>query len=432
MVDQLSSRLASLRIERRGPPPPAGSPKPGPSGRRLLALGLLAASVAMSAEFAVPAIEARWFRTPVHFTEVVSVSPAAASVRLTSAGYVVPLRISRVAPKVTGKVLAVRVAQGEHVEAGQELVTLDPTDDDASIAVARRRVDAARARARSADTHVGAERAQLGETELQFERERRLAGLGATATGVAEDLGARVKSLRLKVEGAQADALVARTEAEVEAADLAAQEIRRGNLILRAPIAGVVITRPPQPGEVVSPQPPGVSVDMGSLQIADLESLTVETDVPEARLHLLRLGAPAEIRLDAFPERRYAGKMVEITPRVDRSKATVAVRVAFAAATDGVLPDMAARVSFLDAPLDDAALAQPPKTVVPKAALASRAGGQVVFTVEDDTVHAQPVQLGAGSADGFELMAGPRPGTRVVADPPETLADGQRVRAISD
>jgi multidrug resistance efflux pump len=66
--------------------------------------------------------------------------------------------------------------------------------------------------------------------------------------------------------------------------------------------------------------------------------LTVETDVPEPRLHLLRLGAPAEITLDAFPERRYAGKMIEITPRVDRSKATVAVRVAFTAATDGVLP----------------------------------------------------------------------------------------------
>lgn len=428
---QLSSRLASLRIERAAPSPEPATRALVGRRRGLMILGLLGVGAALFA-LARPAVEQRLFRTPVSFTEVISVSPAAASVRLTSAGYVVPLRISRIAPKVTGKVLTVSVSQGQPVEAGQELVTLDPTDDEASIAVAQRRVEAARARARSAEASIAIQRAQLAETELQFERQRRLAAHGAAAAGVAEDLGTRVASLRLQIEGAQADARVARAEAEVQAAELAAQEVRRENLILRSPISGIVITRPPQPGEVISPQPPGVSVDMGSLQIADFRSLTVETEVPEPRLHLIQLGAPAEITLDAFPERRYPGKTVEITPQVDRATATVAVRVAFTGPTDGVLPEMAARVSFLDAPRDAAALSEPPKIVVPQAAIAERDGSQVVFSVEDDIVRAEPVRLGARMAAGYELIAGPRPGTRLVANPPDTLVDGQHVRAQTD
>ena len=76
----------------------------------------------------------------------------------------------------------------------------------------------------------------------------------------------------------------------------------------------------------MSPQPPGVSVDMGSVEIADFDTLMVETDVPEQRLHMVTIGGPAEIVLDAFPSRRYRGRTEEITPQVNRSKATVIVR----------------------------------------------------------------------------------------------------------
>ena len=95
----------------------------------------------------------------------------------------------------------------------------------------------------------------------------------------------------------------------------------------------VLETLAPQPGEVVSPQPPGISIDMGSVQVADFDTLMVETDVPEQRLHMVTLGSPAEIVLDAFPARRYRGRTEEITPQVNRSKATVIVRVSFHANT---------------------------------------------------------------------------------------------------
>jgi len=364
----------------------------------------------------------------VSFTEVSSVSPAEASVQLTSAGYVVAQRVSHVAPKVPGKVIGVHVTQGQRVKPGDLLLTLDGADDQANLTAARSGVKAAWARAESVKATAATLRAELEEGKLQSARQERLAREGVSASGTAEDLAARVNSLRLRAAAAQAEAAASAADAEARAADVAAMETRLVNLVLRAPISGVVVTKPPQEGEVVSPQPPGVSVDMGSVQIADFDSLMVETDVPEQRLQMVKLGTPAEIVLDAFPSKRYRGITAEITPQVNRSKATVIVRVGFVDEKEGVLPDMAARVSFLSQALDQKAMKEPPKIIVPSSAVAERGGGKVVFVVEEDVVRMTPVKLGPSFGRGYELVEGPRPGTRLVASPSETLADGQRIK----
>jgi HlyD family secretion protein len=132
--------------------------------------------------------------------------------------------------------------------------------------------------------------------------------------------------------------------------------------------------------------------------------------------------------LDAYPEKRYRGAVKEITPEVDRAKATVIVKVGFADETTGVLPDMSARVSFLEKELDQEALKIPPKTVVPGSAVTERAGGKVVFQIESGKVRMVAVQLGPAFGSGFELVKGPAAGTQVVSDPPQALADGQSIK----
>ncbi len=200
---------------------------------------------------------------------------------------------------------------------------------------------------------------------------------------------------------------------------------------MRAPFAGTVLRKLSELGEVLSPAIPGSSI--GVVIIATLDDLEVQADVSESQFSKVKLGTPAEIILDAFPDRRFAGKVSEIRPTVDRSKASVTVKVKFVDNSDGVLPDMAAKVSFLAHALRADQLKAAPKLVAPSAAVVTRDGQSVVFAVDTDGhVRKEPVTVvgplgGAGSAM-VELSNGPPTGTRVVLRPSNELADGRSVK----
>jgi len=220
-------------------------------------------------------------------------------------------------------------------------------------------------------------------------------------------------------------------EAEVKAAKAEVTALRVDLQYMRvlAPIDGTVINEPPEVGELV-----GTDIGGGRdkvIELADFSTLMVETDIPEARLHMVRVGSPTEITLDAFPGRRYRGEAVEISPRVSRAKATIEVKVKFVDTAQDVLPDMSARVSFLTEAIDPATLQEKPRTVVPASAVVDRAGAKLVYVVEGDLVRLHTVTLGERIGSGFELLSGPPVGTRLVADPPRELADGQQVKEKS-
>jgi RND family efflux transporter MFP subunit len=407
MNDRLASDLASLRIDRRAP---AGSGGGRSLVRWLAWLVALAAIGVAGWRFGLPAIEARVFKTQVDLTEVALVSPAQAQVQLTSTGYVVPQEQVDLSSKLVGRVEKANIREGSAVKAGQVVFELDASDQRVAVASAQARVAAARARAATA-------RAQLAEVVLQRDRERRLAASGAIAQATADDLTARAKSLEEQVHAADADVMASQAEVAALATNLA-------NTTIRAPIDGRVVNKPLLPGDVVSP---------GTVlaRIADFASIVVETDVPEARLQRAKIGAPCEVVLDAYPDKRWRGEVVEVSPQLNRAKASATVKVRILDRDETVLPEMAARVSFLDAPLDQAKLKEPPKAIVPGSAVVDRAGAKVVFVLEEGKVRMTPVALGAPFGDGFELANGPPPGTKLVRQPPDGLADGQAIKERS-
>jgi RND family efflux transporter MFP subunit len=266
---------------------------------------------------------------------------------------------------------------------------------------------------------VATARATLAETDQQARRQRQLAERGVAPAANAEDLEARVASLREATRASEAEVKAA--EAEVGALKVDLQYMR-----VFAPINGTVLSKPPEIGELVGTDFAGASDKV--IELADFSTLMVETDIPEGRLHLVKVGSPCEITLDAFPGRRYRGEAVEVSPRVSRAKATVGVKVKFVDAALGVLPDMSARVSFLNAPLDAAAMKAETKTIVPASAVVDRGGAKVVFVLEEETVRMRTVALGEKLGEGYELKDGPAVGTRLVSEPPAKLADGQRVK----
>jgi len=264
---------------------------------------------------------------------------------------------------------------------------------------------------------VQSAKAALGETQVQLDRESRLFAEGLSPKANSEDLSARMKALEANVKAAESEVAAASAEVKTAAVNL-------GYLTITSPISGRVVSKPPQLGELVG----ALTLTPLTIEVADMSSLVVETDVPEARLEQVKPKAPCEIVLDAFPSKRYRGEVLEVSPKVNRQKATVKVKVRFADDTGGVLPEMAARVSFLTKPLDAESMNVPPKTVVPASAVAERAGGKVVYVVDGDKVKMTTVQLGPPFAGGFELAAGPAPGTRLVNNPGADLADGQRIK----
>jgi RND family efflux transporter MFP subunit len=319
-----------------------------------------------------------------------------------------------VASKVMGKVKAQHVREGSKVKAGDVLLEIDPTDQQAAIASASSQAAAARARILTA-------KANLNEIELQAKRAQSLATEGIGPKGAADDLNARAASLKEMVKASEA-------EAKAAEALTGALRVNLTSYTVTAPISGTVVNKPPEVGEFIGPQPAGVAIDMGGVQIADFSTLMAEVDVPEQRLSQVKIGGPAEIVLDAFPSKRYRGKAIEVTPKVNRTKATVTVKVAFVDENEGVLPDMAARVSFLSGELDKEAMKAPPKVIVPGSAIADVNGSKVVYRLESGVVRVTPVTLGPAFGTGFEVQSGVSSGTKIVNNPPPGLADGQKIK----
>src|SRR4051794_20185502 len=152
-----------------------------------------------------PAIEASIFKTEVAVTEISTVSPAQASVTVTSTGYVVPQVISKVGAKIAGRVAKVHVKEGSVVKAGDVLVELEAMNQRTTVAAAGSRAIAAQAR-------VDTARANLAEIQQQVERNRALVDRGALGKASLEDLEARAKALDQGVKAADAEARAAQAE----------------------------------------------------------------------------------------------------------------------------------------------------------------------------------------------------------------------------
>jgi HlyD family secretion protein len=403
MSDPLAD-LSQLRIDR--------TPRRAASGSwvKVAAVVVGLAVVGAAGTYGLRAAQGSLMKPEVEVTEIGWVSPAQATIDLTSTGYVVPQHVAKVGAKVTGRVTKVNVHEGQEVKTGDLLFELDPTDQKSAVASAQARAMAAGARAQTA-------RAQLAEQKATYERDKRLVAAGAINKSEVDDLALRLDSLEAQVKAA--DAETAASQAEVSALS-----ITLGSFKVPSPIDGIATTKPSEVGDVVGP----LSV---LVELVDFSSLLIETDVPEARMGVVKKGGPCEVVFDAYPDKRQRGEVVEIGPRMNRAKATGLVKVKLLDPGVSERPEMAARVSFLAKALDPNEMKEPPKVVVPDAAVADRAGAKVVFVVDGEKVHTVTVTLGEALAGGFVLKEGPKPGTRLVKNPPPTLNDGQAIKEKS-
>lgn len=402
----LTDDLASLRIDQ--------SARAGSSRRGLwIVLGLLVLVFGAGAWLWSQRVQAAAVTTATVTAR--SGAAAAPGAVLNASGYVTARRRATVSSKVTGKVLEVFVEEGKPVRAGQVLARLDDAQVRAALAVAEAQLESARRGAAE-------DEARLREADLSFGRREQLVQQQVISRAELDTARAEVESLKARIALAQQQVKVGESLVSQRRTDLA-------DMIVRAPFDGVAISKDAQPGEMISPVSAGGGFTRsGIATIVDMSSLEIEVDVSESYINRVRPDQPVEAVLDAYPDWRIPGHVITTVPSADRQKATVKVRIGFEQLDPRILPDMGVKVSFLAeraAPSTDAAPRA--RLLVPKAAVRSIDGKDVVFVVRDGRVERRAVSVGGADGDTVETLSGVTAGETVVVDAPATMKDGDSV-----
>ncbi len=343
-------------------------------------------------------------------------SAAAANSVFDASGYVVARRQATVSSKVTGKVLEVFVEEGMSVEKDQVVATLDDTTQQAQLAVAVAQAESARA-------FLAEINAQLGNARKELDRIRDLAGRGLAsqasldaADSLHDELSARLGTGRENVRVAESNVALAKDALN--------------NMTIRAPFAGMVVTKNAQPGEMISPISAGGGFTRtGICTIIDNDSLEIEVDVNEAYIQRVKGKQRVSAVLDAYPDWRIPAEVIAIIPTADRQKATVRVRIGFLERDERILRDMGVKVSFLNADPQAPATRAVQGVMIAGAALRSDANGDFVWLLRDGVVERRSVELG-GPRDRPQVLvqSGLVVGDVVVRNADSPLTSGQAVK----
>ncbi|MFL5277630.1 MAG: efflux RND transporter periplasmic adaptor subunit [Myxococcales bacterium] len=403
----VADELKSLRIEREERP----SRLPG-WATAAIAVVVVIAILAVAWKVLAPRI----FVPEVETTAVSLVSPAQAQQLLVATGYVVPQRQANISPRIGGRVAKLFVEDGTVVKKGQLLAVLEDADFKAQVLQAKADVAAAKAREKRAE-------ADLFEAQHAYDREKMVQSKGVSTPAALDQVTARLAGAKAQLEATRSETEAANARVEVARVNLA-------NCYVRAPFDGRITQKLTDIGEIVfGALSAGTGGRGGIASLADFSTLQVEADVSESQVAKLAPGTPAEIVLDAFPDRRYRGRVAEVRPRVDRAKATVTVKVAFVDEPRDVLPDMGAKVTFLTKELDAAQAKAAPVAAVQSDAVVEQGENKVVWVVGgNDEVRMAPVVTGVAMGGLVALRQGPPAGTKVVRRPNGDLRPGMRVK----
>ena len=191
----------------------------------------------------------------------------------------------------------------------------------------------------------------------------------------------------------------------------------------------MVLTKSANIGDVVTPFSSALDAKGAVVTMADMNTLEVEADVSESNLAKVELDQPCEIQLDALPDVRLRGRVQRIVPTVDRAKATVLVKIRFVDHDPRVLPEMSAKVAFLEKEMPDNQRAA--RTVVQPAAIVQRNGQSVVFVIREGKAVETSIETGERIGDMVEVVKGPKAGEKVILRPGDGLDNGDNIKTTA-
>ncbi len=354
-----------------------------------------------------------------------TVAPAAVRDAVEVVGTVRTKTRMLVASKVQGYVREVRASQGDHVERGRVLVTVDERElaaraDRARAALAesemsldevRRTLEEAEAALRSAEADhayaaaTASRYRQLWQRELVSAQDYEAVEVKRKSTAAAvEQTQARIRSVRARESQM-------RYRIDAAAAELRAAEIALGETRITAPATGVVVDRRVEPGDLAMPGQPLLVLD-------DPGAYRLEAEVGESAVGRVRLGQTAPVILDSLG-RTLEGRVAEIIPAADPASRTVTVKLDLPA-HPGLRSGLFGRARF--------PTGERQALLVPTSALVERGQLTAVYVVDAQNVaRLRLVTAGARHADRIEILSGLEAGERIVVEGAPRVSDGSRV-----
>jgi RND family efflux transporter MFP subunit len=415
-MDQKAALLSQLRIDRSEPPEDAEASK---RRRWLLAVGaLVVLAIVVASWWYVSASS----RLGVH-TVVVQAAPGASAGAapaggslLDASGYVVALREATVSGKAIYKVTEVLVQEGQAVKEGQVIARLDDTN-------ARAALEQSKASVKQLEASLAAARTAADDARPVYSRNQKQLQEGLISQEAFDDS-------KSAYDAAEAAAHVAEGNLQVAQAAVAVNQRFEDDTVVRAPFTGVVTVKNAQPGEIISPQFSGGG---GIAKIVDMDSLEVDVDVSESFINRVHPKQPATITLNAYPDHQYPAEVIAVIPTADRAKATVKVRVAFNEKDARIVPEMGARVSFLEEASAGTrgTPAVTPGVLIPEEAVQANGDTGTVYLISGDTVERRAVRLGANSAGSQTVLAGLQAGERLAVGDFSKLHDGVKIKILN-
>ena len=313
-----------------------------------------------------------------------------------------------VGTQVSGQVKQLHVEIGERVEQGQLLAEIDST-------VYQTRVEATQAQLKNQQAQLAERQANLRLAEQKAQRQANMMREQATTAEAVQVAQAELAAAKAQINSLKAQIQQTESTLRGDRANLAYTKIH-------APMAGTVVTQAAKQGQTLNANQSAPIV----LRIADLSTMTVQTQVSEADVSRLRLGMPVYFTTLGDQRKRWHGELRQINPTPEVVNNVVLYNALFDVPNpDGALmTQMTAQVFFVVAEAKDAVL-------VPLNAIQGRARGISTVKVvhEDGSVEQREVKLGARNRVMAQVLAGLQPGERVVTG--ERAAPGARAASAA-
>lgn len=331
---------------------------------------------------------------------------------LNASGYVVADKKASVASKITGRLVSLYVEEGSKVKRGEIIAELESED-------AKALYEQALSNLESAKEGVNFSKAELDEAEKDFNRIKVLFQKGFATQSEYDLAEARLKKAIASLKSAEANFNLAK--ANVKSAQVSLDYTK-----IRAPFDGVILTKNADVGDIITPLGSSANAKAAVVTMADLNTLYVEADVSEAYIDKIKKKQPCIITLDGIPDKIFNGYVHMIVPTVDRSKSSVVVKVRFIDRDVKILPDMSAKVSFLERPLKEEELQR--KLIISKEAIKNENGRFYVFIVKNNFVEKREIFIEKEENNFFYVKEGIKAGERIVNKPPANLKDRSKIK----